>query len=86
MPFPWGTVAGYPAVAIATMVALFCISVYVPSYVNTVLKLRSGEIPSLHDPYFVKLREHADNVVQNIGAYLRCLPPSLDMPIAHLVA
>jgi hypothetical protein len=79
-------VAGYPAVAVATMVALFCILVYVPSYVNTVLKLRSGAIPSLHDPYFVKLREQADNIVQNIGTCLRCLPPFLDISIAHLVA
>jgi hypothetical protein len=80
-------VAGYPAIVVATMVALFCMLVYVPSYVNTVLKLRSGAIPSLHDPYFVKLREQADNIVQNIGAAsLRSLPPSLDVSLTYLLA
>ncbi|CAB9503709.1 expressed unknown protein [Seminavis robusta] len=60
-------VAGYPAVALGTLVALFCIIIYIPSYTSTVIKLRSGMIPSLHDPNFMAYRIAGDNVVQNIG-------------------
>ncbi|CAB9518024.1 expressed unknown protein [Seminavis robusta] len=59
--------AGIPAIVVGTLVATFCILVYVPSYTNKVLKLRNGTIPSLKDPYFGTYRNSPDNVVQNVG-------------------
>ena len=57
----------------ACLVALFCILVYIPSYVNTVLKLRCGKMPSLRDPYIRIIRTMGDGVVTNVGKLSLCL-------------
>lgn len=43
---------------------------WIASTTNTVLKLRNGQLPSLHDPLFGTYRNTPDNVVQNIGNVL----------------
>jgi len=53
--------------SLAGLVAIFCILVYIPSYVNSVLKLRCGMLPSLHDPYIGILRKSGDNVGTVVG-------------------
>jgi hypothetical protein len=57
----------YPASSIATLVAFFILQNYIPSTVTTILKLRSGALPSLHDPLFFKYRKSPDTVYVNVG-------------------
>lgn len=57
----------YPASSIAMLVVVGLITVYIPSTVNTILKLRSGVLPSLHDPLFFKYRKSAATVYVNVG-------------------
>ena len=59
--------AFYPAAAIATLVALVLILLYIPSTVSTILKFRCGRIPSLHDSSFVKYRMASDSIYLNVA-------------------
>jgi hypothetical protein len=59
--------AFYPASSIAMLVAFFILQNYIPSTVTTILKLRSGALPSLHDPLFFKYRASPDTVYVNVG-------------------
>jgi len=68
LPAPWMLKAsGYTGVCAGLAVAIFCMLVYIPSVTNTLLKLRNGMIPSLHDPFYDTFKKTPDNVVQNIG-------------------
>ncbi|CAB9512556.1 expressed unknown protein [Seminavis robusta] len=60
-------VAGTVGMFVGFLAAVYCISSYLPSYTKTVLYLRSGMLPSLHNPQFFEYRSRADDVVQNIG-------------------
>ena len=51
-----------------SIVALITTAVYIPSSIHTVLKFRSGVIPSLKDPNFLKYRENLVNQTYLIGA------------------
>jgi hypothetical protein len=57
----------YPAASIAMIVPLAILQIYIPSTVSTILKLRSGVFPSLHDPLFSKFRVAPDTVSTNVG-------------------
>ena len=52
---------------IATVVGILLIILYVPSTVNTILKLRCGSIPTLHDEHAKKYRLSADTVYHNVS-------------------
>lgn len=60
-------VALYPATAIAIIVMINLILIYVPSAVATILLYRCGQIPSLGSRYFVKYRNAVDSVYTNTG-------------------
>mmetsp|Transcript_5372 Transcript_5372/g.10247 ORF Transcript_5372/g.10247 Transcript_5372/m.10247 type:complete len:1062 (-) Transcript_5372:1117-4302(-) len=51
----------------ALTVGIALILLYLPSAVATVLKLRCGVIPSMHDPYFLCYRLSADTTYYNTG-------------------
>jgi hypothetical protein len=59
--------AFYPASIIALLVAISILKVYIPSTVTTILRLRSGALPSLHDPLFFKYRKSPETVYVNVG-------------------
>jgi len=47
-----------------------CLPLWIASTTNMILKLRNGQLPSLHDPLFGTYRNSPDNVVSNIGNVL----------------
>ena len=57
----------YPASSVAAVVALLLMLLYIPSTVSTILQLRCGKIPSLHDASFVKYRASSDTIYLNVG-------------------
>lgn len=59
--------AFYPAASIAMLVAVSILQNYIPSTVTTILKFRSGALPSLKDPLFFKYRKSPDTVYANVG-------------------
>lgn len=63
----------YPASSVATLVALLLMLLYIPSTVSTILKLRCGKIPSLHDGSFVKYRIASDSIYLNVGNMIYAL-------------
>ena len=63
----------YPASSVATLVALLLMLLYIPSTVSTILKLRCGNIPSLHDGSFVKYRIASDSIYLNVGNMIYAL-------------
>lgn len=56
------------SIVCGSIVAVITAGVYIPSAIHTVLKLRSGVIPSLKDPYFLNYREDLVNQTYMIGA------------------
>ncbi len=53
-------------VALSTMVLIA--SLYIPSYIITTLKFRTGFLPSLRDDNFPDFRQAADNVTVLLGS------------------
>lgn len=54
---------------IAGLIAALAITlVYIPSSIHTILKFRSGVIPSLKDPGFIKYRKNLHNQTYLIGS------------------
>ena len=60
------------AISAGLVVALACVGyvwlVYIPSFVSTVLKFRSGEIKSLNDRSFLQYRKNLDQVTVLFGS------------------
>jgi len=56
------------ATAVSIITALAVCLVYIPSAIHTILKFRSGVIPSLKDPYFIKYRKSLHLTTFMIGA------------------
>ena len=52
---------------ISAMAGIILIMLYIPSTVGTVLKLRCGLLPSLHDPCFEKYRQSGDTIYFTIS-------------------
>jgi len=69
-------VSFYPGGAIALLMVMLLISVYYPSTVSSILKFRSGKLPSLHDPNFGRYRSIADTIYFNTGNMLYALAGS----------
>ncbi len=53
-------------VALSTMIVI--VMLYIPSYIITTLKFRSGFLPSLRDDNFPDFRQAADNVTVLLGS------------------
>lgn len=53
-------------VALSTMIVI--VMLYIPSYILTTLKFRSGFLPSLRDDNFPDFRQAADNVTVLLGS------------------
>ena len=56
------------SIVTGSIVAVITAGVYIPSAIHTVLKFRSGVIPSLKDPYFLKYRGGLVNQTYMIGS------------------
>jgi len=54
---------------VASVVGVTLILLYAPNTISTILKLRSGVIPSLHDPHFQKYRVSTDMVRGLLSIY-----------------
>lgn len=59
--------AAIPGLILPTLVGLFSIVVYMPSYVSTTLRMRSGVIATFRDPQFLTIRQSSDQVNLNLG-------------------
>jgi hypothetical protein len=68
VPALYGAVSAALVVGMAAVLAV--ISVWIPSYVSTALKFRSGEIKSLRDRDFQKYRVAIDLVTNIFGSSL----------------
>jgi len=69
LPEPWLIRVTFGvATTVATMAALSICFVYIPSAIHTILKFRSGAIPSLRDPYFINYRKSLHLSTFMIGA------------------
>jgi len=55
------------AIITATLISLASSVVYIPSAIHTIMKFRSGVIPSLRDPGFLKYRRGLHNMPYMIG-------------------
>ncbi len=63
--------SSYVGIAFATSVGIVLIVLYLPSTVSTVLKLRSGALPSMDDEFFTKkYRYSADTTYYNLGKFI----------------
>jgi hypothetical protein len=68
VPEPWMIYRSfYPAAGVAILIMICLVLVYLPTTASTVMKLRSGQIPSLADPHFMKYRLTPDTVAYNLG-------------------
>ena len=56
------------AIATGTAVAMGTTLAYIPSYIHTLMKFRSGVIPSLRDPHFIGYRTGLQDMAYLIGA------------------
>ena len=59
--------AFYAGGTISAVAGIILIILYIPSTVSTVLRLRCGLIPSLHDPHFEKYRKSGDTIYYTIS-------------------
>ena len=65
-PYPWVIWASFGAgVAVAAMIGITLVLLYIPSNTATVFKLRSGVIGSFRDPKFATYRKNADVICYN---------------------
>lgn len=57
----------YIGTTIGAIIGILLIALYLPSTVNTILKLRCGILPSLHDVHMKKYRYSADTIYYNVS-------------------
>jgi len=55
------------AITTATFISLATAIVYIPSSIHTVMKFRSGVIPSLRDPHFIQYRKSLESMTYLMG-------------------
>merc|ERR1712226_1625674 len=69
VPAPWIIRVTFGvATTVAILAAISMSLVYIPSAIHTILKFRSGAIPSLRDPYFINYRKSLHLSTFMIGA------------------
>lgn len=56
------------AIVFGVATAMFTTVIYVPSAIHTVLKFRTGVIPSLRDPHFLQYRQGLHQTTFMVGA------------------
>mmetsp|Transcript_11005 Transcript_11005/g.16619 ORF Transcript_11005/g.16619 Transcript_11005/m.16619 type:complete len:884 (-) Transcript_11005:209-2860(-) len=65
-------------ISVSMVVAITLISLQIPSTVSTILKYRTGVMPTLHDPFFTaKYRNNADLMFYNVANQLYALLGSM---------